>query len=106
MSAITKTAVAETTTAVWEYDPSLPANRQTNNSLDVVAAIRTLAVKIQASDQRIAYFNRLQAECGIEKSLVIPLHSKIRWGTADAMLERAYRLRQVSLLIVLLFDAC
>lgn len=33
--------------------------------------------------------------CGIGKALKIPLHSNIRWGTADGMLGRAYALRQV-----------
>ena len=54
-----------------------------------------LAIKIQASGQRIAYFERLQAECGIMVPLTIPLHSNVHWGTADGMLGRAYRLRQL-----------
>ena len=37
--------------AIWEFDPTLPMNRVMNNSLDVVAAIHTLAIKIQASGQ-------------------------------------------------------
>ena len=39
MDRITKIAVVETTTAIWEYDPSLPDNRVLNGSLDVVAAV-------------------------------------------------------------------
>lgn len=97
MSVITRTAAIETTTAIWEYDPTLPNNRVLGDSLDVVAAIRTLAIKIQASDQRIAYFHRLQTECGFGTPLSIPLHSNVRWGTADGMLAQAYQLRQVSL---------
>jgi hypothetical protein len=46
MAHITKIAAVETTTAIWEYDPSLPNNRVLNGSLDVVAAIRTLAIKV------------------------------------------------------------
>jgi hypothetical protein len=46
MAHITKIAVVETTTAIWEYDPSLPNNRMLNGSLDVIAAIRTLAIKV------------------------------------------------------------
>lgn len=95
MSSITKIAAAETSAAIWEYDPTLPSNHVLSGSLDVIAAIRTLAVKIQASDQRISYFERLQTECGITKPLTIPLHSKIPWGTAAGMLGRAYQLRQV-----------
>jgi hypothetical protein len=111
MSVITRIANVETTTAIWEFDPSLPNNRVLGDSLDVVAAIRTLAIKvcshyfwqvissnglkIQCSGQRIEYFEMLQGKCGIETPLKIPLHSNVRWGTADGMLGRAYHLRQV-----------
>ena len=95
MSAVTNIVSVETTSAIWEFDPSLPRNRVLDGeSLDVVSAVRTLAIKIQASGQRIAYFERLQIECGITVPLSIPLHSNVRWGTADGMLGRAYRLRQ------------
>jgi hypothetical protein len=46
MSHITKIAAVETSTAIWEYDPSLPDNRVLNGSLDVIAAIRTIAIKV------------------------------------------------------------
>jgi hypothetical protein len=46
MARITKIAAVETTTAIWEYDPSLSDNRVLNGSLDVIAAIRTLAIKV------------------------------------------------------------
>ena len=46
MTHITKIAAVETATAIWEYDPSLPDNRVLNGSLDVTAAIRTLAIKV------------------------------------------------------------
>ena len=59
-----------------------------------LSAVWTLAVKIQASGQHIAYFEHLQAECGIAIPLSIPLHSNVHWGTADGMLGRAYRLCQ------------
>lgn len=95
MSVITKIANVETTSAIWEFDPTLPSSRVLGDSLDVVATIRTLTIKIQASGQRIAYFERLQTECGFSKPLKIPLHSNVRWGTADGMLGRSYELRQV-----------
>ncbi|KIK05364.1 hypothetical protein K443DRAFT_3861 [Laccaria amethystina LaAM-08-1] len=53
MTHITKIAAVETATAIWEYDPSLPDNHVLNGSLDVAAAIRTLAIKIQSSGQHI-----------------------------------------------------
>jgi hypothetical protein len=122
MAHITKIAAVETTTAIWEYDPSLPNNRVLNGSLDVIAAIRTLAIKvcynyhhdtqlevslltysyiqqIQSSGQRIEAFEKLQLECGITDPLKIPLHSNVRWGTAHRMLHVAYKVRQVSCLL-------
>jgi hypothetical protein len=46
MKHITKIAVVETTTAIWEFDPDLPDNRILGGSMDVIAAIQTLAVKV------------------------------------------------------------
>ena len=94
MSVVTRIRSVETASAIWEFDPSLPSNRILHDSLDVVSTIQTLAIKIQASGQRIAYFECLQTECGIAVPLSIPLHSNVRWGTADGMLGCAYRLCQ------------
>jgi hypothetical protein len=47
MDQITKVAAVETTTAIWEYDPTLDDNRVLGGSLDVIAAIRTLAIKVR-----------------------------------------------------------
>jgi len=96
MSHITKVAAVETSTAIWEFDPTLPGNSVLNGNLDVIASIRTIAVKIQASPQRVEYFEKLQHQLGIEPALKIPLHSNVRWGTAFTMLDRAYQLREVS----------
>jgi hypothetical protein len=49
MGHITKIAVVENTNAIWEYDPELPDNRVLGGSLDVVAALRTLVVKVFSS---------------------------------------------------------
>jgi hypothetical protein len=46
MSHITKIAAVETTTAFWEYDPSLLDNCVLNGSLDIIATIRMLAIKV------------------------------------------------------------
>jgi hypothetical protein len=46
MGHITKIAAIENSNAIWEYDPELPSNRVLGGSLDVVAAIRTLAVNV------------------------------------------------------------
>jgi hypothetical protein len=99
MKNITKIAAVETATAIWEYDPTLPGNRVLGGSLDAISAIRTLAIKIQASGQRIEYFHSTQIRCGFSEGSKIPLHSNIRWGTAFNMLDRASKLRQVSILL-------
>lgn len=49
MNRITKIAAVEHTTAIWEYDPTLDDNRVLGGSLDVIAAIRTLAIKVCAN---------------------------------------------------------
>lgn len=46
MAHITKITAVETATAIWEFDPELPANRVLGGSLDVIAAVRTLAIKV------------------------------------------------------------
>jgi hypothetical protein len=46
MSHITKIAAVENATAIWEYDPTLAGNRVLGGSLDVIAAIRTIAIKV------------------------------------------------------------
>lgn len=46
MSHITKIAAVETMLAIWEYDPDLPNNQILEGSLNDIAAIRTLAVKV------------------------------------------------------------
>ena len=86
MSIVTKIAHVETMTAIWEFNPTLSQNWVLGDSLNIVATIWTLAIKIQASEQRVTYFEWLQKECGIDISLKIPLHSNVRWGTADGML--------------------
>lgn len=46
MSNITKIAAVENATAIWEYDPTRDDNHVLGGSLDVIAAIRTLAIKV------------------------------------------------------------
>ncbi|KIK03466.1 hypothetical protein K443DRAFT_42213, partial [Laccaria amethystina LaAM-08-1] len=77
MGHITKIAAVKNATAIWEYDPTREDNRVLGGSLDVIAAIRTLAIKIQVSGQCIEYFQSTQIRCGIPDPLKIPLHSNI-----------------------------
>lgn len=56
MKNITKIAVVENATAIWEYDPSLEGNRVLGGSLDVIAAIRTLAIKVRTPNLNIFSF--------------------------------------------------
>lgn len=46
MSKITKIAAIENATAIWEYDPALPGNCVLGGSLDVIACVRTIAIKV------------------------------------------------------------
>jgi hypothetical protein len=109
MGHITKIAAVKNQTAIWEYDPYEPGNRVLGGLLDVIVAIQTIAIKvcrfhdigldtnpsdqIQASGQRIEYFETLQIQCKISNPLKIPLHSNVRWGSAHLMLEHSYQLR-------------
>ena len=112
MGHITKIAAIENATAIWEYDPELPDNHVLGGSLNVIASVRTLAIKvhhtlflfdiymlihfqIQSSGQRIEFFQKLQERLGISPSLKIPLHSNTRWGMAYLTLDCALKLRQV-----------
>jgi hypothetical protein len=54
MGHITRIAAVENATAIWEYDPALPDNRVLGGSLDVIASLRTTAIKV--SD---LFFHRL-----------------------------------------------
>jgi hypothetical protein len=47
MAHITKLAIIETTSAIWEYDPSEPDNRVLGGGLDVITTIQTLAIKVR-----------------------------------------------------------
>jgi hypothetical protein len=49
MSHIMKLAAVETTTAIWEYDPSEPYNCVLGGGLDVIATICMLAIKVRDS---------------------------------------------------------
>ena len=46
MGSITKIAAIENAQAIWEFDPTLDGNRVLGGSLDVIAAIRTIAIKV------------------------------------------------------------
>ena len=97
MNVVTKIAHVETTVAIWEFDPTLTQNQVLGSTLDVIAVVQMLAIKIQASGQRITYFEHLQKECGINVALKIPLQSNVHWGTTGGMLARSYDLRMVCL---------
>ena len=47
MGHITRVATIENANAIWEYDPTLPENRMLSGSLDVIVAVRTLAIKVR-----------------------------------------------------------
>ena len=47
MAQITKLTAVENATAIWEYDPTKADNRVLGGSLDVIAAICMLAIKVK-----------------------------------------------------------
>ena len=47
MTQITKIVVVENATAIWEYNPSQEDNHILGGLLDVIAALRTLAIKVK-----------------------------------------------------------
>ena len=49
MSHIMKIAAVENLTAFWEYNPTRSDNHVLGSSLDVIAAICTLAIKVSVS---------------------------------------------------------
>ena len=46
MGHITKIATVENATAIWEYDPDLYGNCVLGGSLDVIAAVHTITIKV------------------------------------------------------------
>jgi len=47
MQKITKIAAVENTTVIWEYDPTQPDNHVLGGSLDVIATIHMLTIKVR-----------------------------------------------------------
>lgn len=76
MSAITKTAAMETTQAIWEYDPADPHNRVLGGSVDVIAALRTLGVKVSLPFSQCFWLDKQLADASIRPANpVFPFHS-------------------------------
>jgi hypothetical protein len=48
MGQITKMAAMETASAIWEYNPALPDNQVLSGSLDVIATLQTIAIKVSS----------------------------------------------------------
>jgi hypothetical protein len=55
MSVLTNIGGVQTTAAIWEFDPSEEGNRALGGSLDIVCAIRTLAVKVSTIKSHISF---------------------------------------------------
>jgi hypothetical protein len=49
MDHVTKRAIAESSMAIWEYDPSLKENKVAGGRPDVLSVLRTVNVKVRAS---------------------------------------------------------
>ncbi|KAG6904650.1 hypothetical protein DXG01_008378, partial [Tephrocybe rancida] len=89
MGHITKIKAIDTTSAIWDYSPGDDVNRVLDGCIDVIATIRTLAIKL---------------ECGFQTTLKLTLHNNTRWGSAFNMLERALKLRSAINLFVVHAD--
>lgn len=59
MGDITKIAAVENATAIWEYDSICKDNHVLEDSLDVIAAIRTLAIKVSLALTGLSYILRV-----------------------------------------------
>ena len=86
MAHLTKIAAIEMITAIWEFNPSLPNNRVLGNSLDVVATIRTLAIKVSDHVQRYPTYTKLN------KIYVDSVHGTTYRILRDPSGEMRYRL--------------
>ena len=51
MNVVTKIVHVETTAAIWEFNPTLTQNQVLGSTLNVIAVVWMLAIKIQASGQ-------------------------------------------------------
>ena len=59
MGHITKIVAVENATAIWEYDPTREDNQVLGGSLDVIATIQTLAIKVRV-DMNPQYSHLMQ----------------------------------------------
>ena len=46
MTQVTQVALVQSKQAMWDFDPTLATNRLAAGGLDVIAMIRTLAIKV------------------------------------------------------------
>ena len=98
MGSITKITAIKNTQAIWEYYPTLDDNHLLGGSLDIIAAIQTISIKIHASGQHIEYFEQLQSNCKIPITLKLEVHNNTQCGTAYGMVGHAQELHQVKFL--------
>jgi hypothetical protein len=68
MTHITKLAAVENQTAIWEYDPDEPGNRVLGGSLDVIAAIRTIAIKVCSASVIVVYGSIFVLDSGLRST--------------------------------------
>ena len=61
MDHVTKRAIAESSTAIWEYDPSLEENKVAGGKLDVLSVLRTINIKVRASLLIYSYYDTYSA---------------------------------------------
>ena len=101
-----KTAVIETRSMIWEYDPSDPNNCVLGGGLDIIPTIHTLAIKVcisvdlschtNSSECIDTAFRATNPEIQIspdqvynKTSLKLTVHGNTHWGSAFGMLDCA-----------------
>jgi hypothetical protein len=59
MTHIMKIAAVKNATAIWEYNPDLPDNHMLGGSLDIIAVICTIAIKVRLSQKNARRISNL-----------------------------------------------
>lgn len=67
---------------------------------DEVGLVRAISVKERSSSQRKEWFKKIQLAAGVTRDCIrtLVVDMKVRWSSTYMMLNRAYSLRNVSMI--------
>ncbi|KAM5541078.1 hypothetical protein V8D89_005389 [Ganoderma adspersum] len=105
MGQITQVAIAENKQAIWDYNPNDP-HSLVNGSIDLIAVIHTLIVKIQVSGQWKQAFEELQIDGTRPLPLALIVHNNTHWGSGFGMTKRVFDLRKEVDSFILTANVC